>query len=123
MSELTVGQAVRAYREVRGLSARALSLAAGLSESYVTKLETGALEEPSLRAFARLVRELGMTSAEIVVLVTLEAGRSPRSPTNTGVDALEHLGLEDVLRDVPPIPPEFQSGGGTGQRPSDVLTL
>jgi transcriptional regulator with XRE-family HTH domain len=113
--ELTVlGQAVRAYREARGLSKRALSLAAGLSESYVTKLEAGTLE-PSLRAFAAVVDVLGLSTAEVVLLVRLEA--HPR------VDRLEHPGVQDVLVDDAAVPAEPEPGGATGQRPADVLAL
>ena len=72
-SELHLGDVIRAYREARGLSRRALSLQAGLSESVVGKVEAG--NEPSLWVFARLVRALRMTNAEVVLLVAMEARR------------------------------------------------
>lgn len=55
------------------MSARELSLKAGLSESYVGKLEGGRID-PSLRAFGRLAMALGLTRAEVHFLV-MEAGR------------------------------------------------
>ncbi len=65
-----------ALRRARlGLSARALSLRAGLSPAYVTKLEGGHIEEPSLRAFARLAAETGMTPQEVWVCVIAESQR------------------------------------------------
>lgn len=73
MSLVTAAVALRRSR--LGLSARALSLRAGLSPAYVTKLEGGHIEEPSLRAFARLAAETGMTAAEVWVCVVAEAQR------------------------------------------------
>jgi transcriptional regulator with XRE-family HTH domain len=65
------GAAIRYLRKQRGLSARALSIKAGLSPAYVFKVETGAIE-PSLRTFARLAVALGMTMAEVWVCVVNE---------------------------------------------------
>ncbi len=70
-----VGDVIRSLRESRtDLSARALSLAAGLSESYVGKIESNSVE-PSFRAFAKIAMQLGMKPAEIYILVTHEATR------------------------------------------------
>lgn len=71
---ITVGDAVHLARTRRGLSARELSSLAGLSASYVTKLEGGELE-PSLRAFAKIARAAGMTQAEIYFCILQEAIR------------------------------------------------
>lgn len=73
-SELTVGHVIRAMRERRRLSARALSLSAGLSESYVGKVESGACE-PSLRAFAKIVTQLGLNAQEVFLVLQQEARR------------------------------------------------
>lgn len=54
------------------MSARALSLRAGLSAAYVFKVETGAIE-PSLRSFARLAMALEMSPQEVWVCVANEA--------------------------------------------------
>jgi transcriptional regulator with XRE-family HTH domain len=70
-----LGAAVAHSRARRGLSARALSLKAGLSPAYVTKLESGAIAEPSLSAFARLARETEMTPAEVWVCVVTEGAK------------------------------------------------
>jgi transcriptional regulator with XRE-family HTH domain len=68
------GAAINLVRRRRGLSARALSLQAGLSAAYVHKFEAG-LIEPSMRAFARLVVALGMTPEEAYVCLVAEATR------------------------------------------------
>jgi transcriptional regulator with XRE-family HTH domain len=75
-SELTVGDILRWTRQQKGLSARALSTAAGLSDSAAGKVETAAVD-PSLTTFARLVCQLRLTDHEIAVLVRLAALRSP----------------------------------------------
>lgn len=73
--EFGAASAIRILRERRGnVSARALSLACGLSESYVGKLEAGTIE-PSLRAFAKLAKELRMTQREVAAVLAAEAVR------------------------------------------------
>lgn len=57
-----------------GLSKQRLGLRAGLSESYVGKLEKGECE-PSLRTFALLAHALELTAAEIYVVIQGEAMR------------------------------------------------
>jgi predicted transcriptional regulator len=72
---ITLGAALRALREARTtLSARGLSIAAGLSESYVGKVEAGEIE-PSVRAFAKVMQHLKVKPAEVWVLLSREAGR------------------------------------------------
>lgn len=68
----TLAMLLRAYREARGLSARELSLSSRLSASYVGKVEAGM--EPSFRAMAKIIQQLGMTRGEVGVLLVLEAG-------------------------------------------------
>lgn len=65
-----IGEAIRFKREEVGLSARALSLRAGLSPAYVHKLEAGLLD-PSLAIFARLAIELDMAPDEAWVCLVM----------------------------------------------------
>lgn len=71
-----VGPAIAYLRQRRGISARALSIQAGFSESYVGKLEKGEVTECSFTGFARLARALGMTPAEVWFLTLMEGIRS-----------------------------------------------
>jgi transcriptional regulator with XRE-family HTH domain len=64
--------ALKLLREKKGISARTLSVSAGLSSSYVSKVEAGALE-PSFSAFCRMAKVLGMTTSEILFLVDQES--------------------------------------------------
>ncbi len=51
-----------------GKSARALSIAAGKSQSYVSKMERGEFV-PTVDTFARLVHELDCSDAEVLFLI------------------------------------------------------
>lgn len=65
---LGLPQALREFRQQRRLSKRALSQKAGLSASYVGKLEAG-LIEPSVRSFAVIAVALDLTSHEVFFCV------------------------------------------------------
>lgn len=65
---LHLSEVLREFRLQRELSRRALSQQAGLSPSYIGKLETGAVE-PSVRSFAVIALALGLTSHEILFCV------------------------------------------------------
>jgi predicted transcriptional regulator len=69
-SELQVADVLRWCRLRRGVSARRLSLNAGVSESVAGKLESGAIE-PSLRVFAAITHELSLNDREVAWLVAL----------------------------------------------------
>lgn len=64
-----LGSLLRQVRLQRGLSARALSDLAGLSPSYISKVEGGL--EPSLRAFAQIADVLELNIHEIRLLMYL----------------------------------------------------
>lgn len=66
--KVTVAAAIRYLRERKGMSARAVSLAAGLSPSYVSKVESNQME-PSFRAFCKIAAVLEMTEREVLFLV------------------------------------------------------
>lgn len=89
MGYLPFGDFMRASRTAKKVSQRQLSLNAGLSGSYVGKVENGEIE-PSFRAFALLVRELGFTKAEIVHLVQQEGLRAVCAPGHDRQDGSSH---------------------------------
>jgi len=67
---LTIGNVIKHLRTKHSLSCRALSALAGLSPSYVSKVETGQLS-PSFDAFCSMVKALKVSDNEIVFLVKL----------------------------------------------------
>lgn len=69
------------------MSARSLSLQAGLSPSYVGKLEAGEIE-PSVRAFARLAMVLGMSVQEVFFCVITEGLLGTSSVQGQGNECL-----------------------------------
>lgn len=74
MPSLTLGGVLKSAREQLNLSKRQLSLAAGLSESYVGKVESGEID-PSFRCFAKLACQLNLNAREVHLLVLQEASR------------------------------------------------
>lgn len=70
--QVGLAEAVQTQRMKMGFSARALSLEAGLSPSYVGKLEGGEIE-PSVKAFAKIALALGLNQSEIAFCVLAEA--------------------------------------------------
>jgi transcriptional regulator with XRE-family HTH domain len=67
--------AIRVLRAEQGISARKLAALAGLSPSYVSKVEAGQIE-PSFRGFSAIATVLRMSQAEIMFLVQTTAERN-----------------------------------------------
>lgn len=55
-----LGQKLKRIRRLRGLSTTQLAEKAGLSQSYISKLETGAKESPNLATIGKLATALGV---------------------------------------------------------------
>ena len=72
---LTVGEILKAVRDSRRVSSRQVSHDAGLSPTYLSKVERGAME-PSLQAFARIATVLELNDAEIALAVRLHAAHA-----------------------------------------------
>src|SRR5436305_1725120 len=56
---------LRAIREQRGLTQYGLARAAGLSASYISKLEAGHARRPSAQTLERLAKALNVSIAEL----------------------------------------------------------
>lgn len=65
----SVPELLKRKRVLLGLSARSVSVAAGQSPSYMSKLEAD-LIEPSLRSFARVAKVLQLTPAEVASVLS-----------------------------------------------------
>ena len=62
--------ALRFKRIQKELSARQVSMMAGFSESYLAKVESGAMD-PSFSAFCSIAKVLDFTDAEILYMVKI----------------------------------------------------
>lgn len=71
-TDLEPHEVFRDWRLSTGQSARAVSLACGLSPSYVSKLESGGVRPP-VDTFMKLVRQIELGEPEILFLLGLYA--------------------------------------------------
>ena len=65
-----LGQTIRAYRQARGLSSRALAQAAGLAPQTVWLIEQGATQRPRPQNLAAIGRVLGIAPARLQALAS-----------------------------------------------------
>ena len=68
-----LGQNVRRYRKLRGMTQEQLALEAGMERSYVSDLERGQ-RNPSVRALGRLAEALSVEAMTLLDPSTEEAG-------------------------------------------------
>lgn len=68
LTGLPIGAVVKVLREESGYSARSLSLACGLSASYVSKLEAGQ-SKPTVETLMKIANELKLNETEILFLI------------------------------------------------------
>ena len=71
---LSAASAIRLSRMRSGRSASSVAKAAGLSPSYVSKIERGECE-PSLKAFSKIAQVLELHPFLVALVVLAEAGR------------------------------------------------
>jgi len=57
---------IKQLREKKGLSQKALGEKVGVSDAYITMLETGKRKNPSLEILKALAKALGVPVAELV---------------------------------------------------------
>jgi transcriptional regulator with XRE-family HTH domain len=86
-----LGERVRKRRKGLGLTAKALAKAAGVSTSYISQVERGHQEDPSLPALRRLADALSMD------LHALLGAHAPSTDTSQIPAPLQELALEYKL--------------------------
>jgi transcriptional regulator with XRE-family HTH domain len=94
LNNLSFRHTLKYKRLISGMSARQVSLQAGLSAGYVSKVEAGDII-PSLPAFASIVRVLNCTDLEIIFMIGLVNEVEP---------------INDQALDVMPAPSETSPG-------------
>jgi transcriptional regulator with XRE-family HTH domain len=88
-----LGERVRKRRKALGLTAKSLAKAAGVSTSYISQVERGHQEDPSLPALRRLAEALKMD------LHALLGGPAPSTDTLTVPASLRELAIEYGLQE------------------------
>jgi transcriptional regulator with XRE-family HTH domain len=124
MSEQTppdVGSQVRALRQKRGLSLRALARICELSPNTISLIERG-ITSPSVSTLHKLATALRVPitaffdeRADKVDAILLRAGERPR--TGSGNVLLESLGAALDDQTLEPFKVTLQPGAGSGSRP------
>jgi transcriptional regulator with XRE-family HTH domain len=69
MMARTIGKAVRAAREARGLTLRHVAKAVGMSAPQLSSLESGKPGNPGWATVSRLAKALGMSLDEVAGLI------------------------------------------------------
>ncbi len=76
---VTLGEALRARREVSGLSVRAAAERADMSPAHLSEVERG-LKEPSLGALCRIADAIGGGPGEVFLDLAIALGAAPPRP-------------------------------------------
>lgn len=76
MQPLSLGDGIKYLRERRKMSARQVSISAGLSPSYVGKVEKNEIQ-PSITGFYHICQVIGASDKEIVFLLRLATNGNP----------------------------------------------
>lgn len=64
---MTIGDLIKKKRLENNISARELSRRSGVSQPYLSQLETGKNDNPSLNAIDKLSKGLGVTLLELLI--------------------------------------------------------
>ena len=88
MGEL--GFVLHDLRRRRGLTQRELAQKAGTTPEYISQLETGVKDNPSLRVVMKLALALGTTVDPVLIKAGMlpEAGSRPLAPEVEDIDAI-----------------------------------
>lgn len=73
MEQVSLGELIRYKRESLGLSAREVGRRAGLSDSYVIKVEANKMS-PSFKAISRIMVVLSFSTYEILLAIRSSEG-------------------------------------------------
>lgn len=64
--ENTLGERIRAAREVRGLRQDQLAELARLSQEYISRIETGIKKDPRVSTIGRIAKALGVSISTLL---------------------------------------------------------
>jgi transcriptional regulator with XRE-family HTH domain len=97
--EPSLGSVLRQAREVRSRTAAEAALSAGISATYLGKLESDAVKRPSPHVLHQLGEALGMPYAELMRLAGYRVPGEPESRPAGAMNAALFADLTDDERD------------------------
>jgi transcriptional regulator with XRE-family HTH domain len=113
----SVGQRLKQLRELKGFSLSAFAGEAGVSKSYLAKLERGEIENPGLQTLQVIAATLKITLADLLAPASVDA---PPPSSAAGSEVAEY---ERLLADLPSGLREFLNAKeAEGERlPADLI--
>lgn len=114
--ERELGQRVAAFRELRGMSLRALASAAGVSSSFLSQLENGHTNA-SVASLRKVAAALGVSPAQLLddsAVHTRGVLRAADRPTLPLDGAEKYVVALPPLRNLEVYAGQFEAGGSTG---------
>jgi transcriptional regulator with XRE-family HTH domain len=119
-AELQLGSRIRALRQGRRLTLRALSARAGVTESFLSQVERE-VTSPSIASVQRIAHALDLSIAQLFAeepspgrVVRREARRRVVTP---GLKAVDEFLTSNMAGKLQVIMSTIQPGGGTGEEP------
>ena len=92
--QLTLGEALRQMRTAQGLKLRDVEKAAGVSNAYLSQIETGKIDKPSPNILYKLAELYGASYDALMELagyVSRRETEKPRLLTGAALSAIEDL--------------------------------
>ncbi len=65
LMENSIGQSIKHYRQLQGLTQRELADRSGVKYTTITKIETGLIEDPSFSKVSKLSHALGIATDQL----------------------------------------------------------
>lgn len=114
-----VGQKIRELREQKGMTLTLLAKRTGISKSYLSNIETGKAENPSINALKKIADALGV---ELTSLLDLEESTSAPSGSGDFEFPVSAGELSELTSPQPGGPPVDEKTKRTLSEISEVLT-
>jgi HTH-type transcriptional regulator, competence development regulator len=96
--QFTLGEALRQMRTARGMKLREVEKAAGVSNAYLSQIETGKIDKPSPNILYKLAELYGASYDALMELagyVSRRQTEKPRVLTGAALSAIEELTPEE----------------------------
>lgn len=93
---MKLGQYIRKIREEKGFSTRELARRSGVSQPYLSQLENGKTNNPSIEVLKKLAKGLDVPLYEIQIKTDQIPGYRPYSPIR---DYINNADLYEILKE------------------------